>query len=218
MAMVVAPEEQHLLLTDEPWETYTRLLRTFSERRHLRISYDRGTLEIVTLSPERELLKHLVSRLIVAATEELGLPIAGCGSLTLRRRKRRRGLEPDEAFWIQNESKVRNLPAYRPQRDIPPDLVVEMDVSHASLDRLPIYAVLGVPEIWRVVQGAVRFLVRTGTDARDHDAGYSPVEESRALPGVTTARVNELLARRGLVEQNALVREFREGLRRSIAN
>ncbi|MCY2968232.1 MAG: Uma2 family endonuclease [Planctomycetota bacterium] len=189
MATVAASQEQHLLLTDEPWETYTRLLRTFSERRHLRISYDRGTLEIVTLSPEHELLKHLVSRLIVAATEELGLPIAGCGSLTLRRRKRRRGLEPDEAFWIQNESTVRNLPAYRPQRDIPPDLVVEIDVTHASLDRLPIYAGLGVPE---------------------------PVEESRALPGVTTARVNELLARRGLVEQNALVLEFREGLRRTI--
>jgi hypothetical protein len=27
--------------------------------------------------------------------------------------------------------------------------VVEVDITHPSLDKLPIYAVLGVPEVWR---------------------------------------------------------------------
>src|SRR5260221_2335833 len=100
---------QRFVLYGEPWEPYVRLLRMFDDRRHLRITYDRGALEIMTLSSEHEQWKRLIARLIVALTEELGLPIAEYGSMTMKRRKKQRGLEPDDCFWIQNEAQVRNL-------------------------------------------------------------------------------------------------------------
>jgi len=33
--------------------------------------------------------------------------------------------------------------------DPPPDLIIEVDITSPSLNKFPIYAALGVPEIWR---------------------------------------------------------------------
>src|SRR5208282_5710304 len=106
MSTVSLPPEQRLLLDGVDWQTYGRLLRALGHRPSVRLTYDRGTLEIMTLSHEHESYAHLLGRFIVALTEELGLPIKGGGSTTFRRRKRRRGLEPDESYWIANESLV----------------------------------------------------------------------------------------------------------------
>src|SRR4051812_38419232 len=107
MSVVHATEEgQRLVLYDVPWETYTRLLRLFVKR-SFRLTYDRGTLEIMTLSPEHEGYSYILGRFIDALTEELGLPIKGGRSTTFRRRKRQRGLEPDNCFWIASEPRVR---------------------------------------------------------------------------------------------------------------
>src|SRR5439155_310836 len=84
---------------------------------------------------------------IGALADELGLPLMRGGSTTLRRRRKQRGLEPDRCFWIANE------PAVRAVRDLdlrihpPPDLAVETDVTNSSLDRMGIYAALGVLEV-----------------------------------------------------------------------
>src|SRR5262249_47617683 len=117
--------------------------------RRFRITYDRGKLEIMTLSAGHERPKHLLGRLVEALTDELEINIAGYGSLTIKRRREERGLESDECYWIQNESKVRNLKKLDLRRDPPPDLVLEIDVTRSSLDRLGIYQALRVPEVWR---------------------------------------------------------------------
>src|SRR5207302_9413364 len=99
------------------------------------------------------LLEHdndgqFLGRLIVALTEELGLPIKGGGSVTMRRRRRRRGLEADECFWIANAARMAGRRRLDLRTDPPPDLALEVDVTHSSLDRMGIYAALGVPEVW----------------------------------------------------------------------
>jgi Uma2 family endonuclease len=147
MSTVQVPAGQRLVLSGIDWRTYGRLLRAFDERPGVRLTYDRGVLEIMTLSPEHERFKHLLRRLIEALAEEMGLTIAGFGSMTFRRRRRRRGLEADECFWIANEPRVRGKDRIDLRVDPPPDLVVEVDVSRSSLDRLAIYASLGVPEV-----------------------------------------------------------------------
>jgi len=138
---------QSLLLSGVSWRTYLRLLRTFADRR-LRITYDRGALEIGTLSPEHEHFKTLLGYLILVLVEELGGNMASFGSMTFLGRKRRRGLEPDQCYWIQNEPLVRYQDSIDLARDPPPDLVVEIDLSPSALDRLAIYAALRVPEVW----------------------------------------------------------------------
>ena len=88
MSPVPAPSGQRLVLSGVSWRTYERLLRAFDDR-HVRLTYDRGALEIRTLSPEHERSKHLLNYLIGVLVEELGWNMAGFGSMTFKGRKRR---------------------------------------------------------------------------------------------------------------------------------
>jgi Uma2 family endonuclease len=100
------PAGAYLYLTDVDWPTYTRLLRAFAERPRVHLTYDRGELEIITPLLEHDDDSRFLGRLIVTLTEELSLPIHGGGSVTIRQRRRRRGLEPDECFWIANAHRM----------------------------------------------------------------------------------------------------------------
>jgi Uma2 family endonuclease len=202
-----APSEQRFLLQGVSWRTYGRLLRAFADRPGVRLTYDRGTLELMTLSHEHESLGHLLGRLVVALTEELGLPLKGGGSTTFRRRRRRRGLEPDESYWIASEPLVRGRDQIDLRRDPPPDLALEIDVTHSSLDRLAIYAALGVPEVWRLEGQALTFHV---LDANGH---YQVQSNSVAFPQLTPTDVGNFLALRGQMDENTLVRQFRGWVR-----
>jgi Uma2 family endonuclease len=210
MSTVQVPAGQRLVLSGIDWRTYGRLLRAFDERPGVRLTYDRGVLEIMTLSPEHERFKHLLRRLIEALAEEMGLTIAGFGSMTFRRRRRRRGLEADECFWIANEPRVRGKDRIDLRVDPPPDLVVEVDVSRSSLDRLAIYASLGVPEVWRFAEQALTFHV-LGTNGRYSSATHSP-----SFPLVTPADVTGFLALRGQLDEIALVRHVRAWVRQRL--
>ena len=194
---------QRLLLDGEPWETYSKLLRLFDERRHLRITYDRGALELMTLSAEHERAKHLIGTLIIVLAYDLGLPIAGYGSLTFKRRRKQRGLEPDECYWIRNEAKVRNLTKFSFRRDPPPDLVVEVDISASSLNRLLIYAVMGVLEVWRY-DGDTLGVYILGADRK-----YTIQDRSMAFPFLRPADLLQFLAMYSAQGETEMVRTFR---------
>src|SRR5437870_3306599 len=90
-----------LILDGVAWQNYLRLLRAFDDR-HLRITYDRGALEIMTLSPEHERFKHLLNYLISVLVEELGWDMAGFGSMTFKSSRQRRGLERSEERRVGN--------------------------------------------------------------------------------------------------------------------
>jgi Uma2 family endonuclease len=207
MATVAAPTEQHFLLTGIDWPTYAHLLRSFAGRRGLRLTYDRGDLELMTLSPEHEQWVSLLRRLVEAFTEELSLPLRSGRSTTLRRRRRRRGLEPDECYWIQNEPLVRHLDRLDLRRHPPPDLALEIDVTHSSIDRMPIYAALRVPEVWRFDGQNLAFF------ALDPQGRYTPISHSLAFPQLTPADLLRFLALRGQLDENAILRQFRAWVR-----
>ncbi|HEV3116802.1 MAG TPA: Uma2 family endonuclease, partial [Gemmataceae bacterium] len=202
MATVRNPPDQRLLLYGVSWQEYGRTLRAFAERPSLRVTYDRGVLELMTLSLEHEAIVRFFSLLILALTLELGLPLKGGGSTTFRKRGRRRGLEPDECYWIASESLVRGKDKIDLRRDPPPDLALEVDISYSTLDRMTIYAALRVPEIWRYDGRALDFWV-LGPDGR-----YAAAARSKAMPQVASADLTGLLALRGTMDENALFRHF----------
>ena len=88
--------------------------------------------------------------MIFTLTQELHLPFHLGRSTTLRRRRKQRGLEPDDCYWIAHASDMRGKTAFNSRTDPPPDLAIEVDITHSSLDRMAIYAKLRVPEVkWR---------------------------------------------------------------------
>ena len=207
MSITQAPAQQRFILFSEPWGAYTRWLKLFDERRHVRITYDRGTLEVVTLTHEHEHRAALLARLAVAWTEERGLPIKSGKSTTFRRRDVERGLEPDECFWIANEALVRNRERLDLRHDPPPDLVIEIEVTRSSVPRMPIYAALRMPEVWRITRGVLTFQVLQS------DGKYGAVPVSRALPPLKPADLQKYLDLRGTMDENAVLRQFRAWVR-----
>jgi len=140
--------DRRFLLSGVSWGTYEALLTDVGES-PIRLSFDAGDLEFMSPGGLHDRYKYRFGRLIGALTEELDIQVDGCGSTTLRSVQLNKGLEPDEAFYIRNEPRVRGKLDMDLEVDPPPDLAVEIDISSSSVDREGIYAALGVPELWR---------------------------------------------------------------------
>jgi Uma2 family endonuclease len=208
MSIVQTPSRaQRFRLDGISWRAYEKLLRAFEDERHLRITYDRGCLEIMTLSPRHERPKHLLGQLVIMLALELDMNIAGYGSMTMKRRLEKRGLESDECYWIQNETKVRNLKKFDLNRDPPPDLVLEIDVTHSSLNRLAIYAALRVPEVWRWDEETLQVQVLSA------EGQYEIREQSTAFPSFRPADLVRFLKMGATIGETAMLRAFREWIR-----
>lgn len=149
MAIAATPSAQRVTLKHISWRTFETLLAEMGEDRGCRLTYDGGTLEIMTPLMPDEHHNRLLAYLIVILAEELNLPVKSVGSLTCKRQDLLKGVEPDSAFYIEHEPLVRNQRHIDLAVDPPPDLVIEVDYTRSSVDKLAIYAALGVPELWR---------------------------------------------------------------------
>jgi Uma2 family endonuclease len=152
---------QYLYLEGVSWELYEHLLKVVGNR-PLRLTYDNGELEIMSPLPEHEAGKKLLGRMAETLGFELNWPMRSYGSTTFRRKDRAKGLEPDECYYFRNESRMRGKKRWIAKRDPPPDLVIEIDITSRSVAREPIYAALGVPEIWRYERRSVKCLHLVG--------------------------------------------------------
>lgn len=210
MPHVLTRRRQRLLIRNADWREYTQLLRIFGERPGYRLTYDRGTLEIMSPLLDHDNSAYLLGRLVDALTEELHLPIKGGRSTTFRRRKRQRGLEPDNCYWIANEAAMRGKTEVDLRIDPPPDLCIEIDVTNSSLDRMKIYAALAVPEVWRLEGDLLTFNVL------QPNRRYAAQPNSLAFPKVTPADLLNFLALRIQLDENAIISQFRDWIRQNL--
>lgn len=205
------PATQHFLLTDIAWRTYVAF-GNLLEGRNLRLTYDRGELEFMTLSPEHERFKHLSVLLLAVLAEELNIDMAGYGSMTFRREDLERGLEPDECYGIAHEARIRGRTQIDLATDPPPDLVVEVEITRNVLDRLPIFAALRVSEVWRWDGTALGILLLQG------DGQYAKSERSRAFPFLPMNEFARFLAPNADRSEIQMIRTFRAWIQQERGN
>ena len=146
MSIATPPAEKRVLLSNIAWSTFEDLAR--SDRAGARFTYDCGYLEIMPLSLRHERIKKRIAMMIEAAARKIEAPLVGAGSTTLKIAMKRRGVEPDECYYLAHAGAVRDVEELDLSVDPPPDLAVEVDISSSSLDQLAIYADMGVPEVW----------------------------------------------------------------------
>lgn len=200
------PFQEHVYLPGVSYATYEGIVTEIEGRRRLRITYDHGRMEIMSPTQDHERPKKLIGRMIEVLTEELGIPIMSCGQTTFKDRLLDCGLEPDECYYIQHEAEVRGR-TVKLRVDPPPDLVVEVDVTTSVIDRFPIYAALGFPEIWQYVNGeiVIHLLQKKGQcDVKN---------ESLALPMITVQKMVEHLDRCHETDETTWIRAFRHWVR-----
>jgi Uma2 family endonuclease len=191
---------EHVVLYDVPWHAYEAILEAMVDRR-LRHTYDCGVLEIMSPLKRHDRSKKILARMIEAASLALDIDIQSIGSTTLRREEIEKGLEPDECYYVAHEAVVRHEEDYDPNRDPPPDLAIEVDVTHSSINRMDVYRALGIPEVWRLFDGKVTFhrLIR---------GRYAKTDHSLAFPVLTPSVVTKFLLRRRELSENALIKQF----------
>ena len=182
MATVIQPVDQPVLMDGVSWETYEALLADGGDRRRTRMTFDQGVLEIVTPSYEHEHAGNVVAKVAEAILDARRQDYAPAGSTTFKDQGVGRGFEPDASYYVEHAAQIRGLTHIDLDNDPPPDLVIEIDVSRSSLDKLPVYAGLGVPEVWRHQHGRVQMYRLAG-------GSYVEVEDSAVIPGLSGARL-----------------------------
>jgi len=188
-----------------PWESYEAILDSFGDRR-FRHTYKEGTLEMMSPSEEHEWLKEFIGRLIEMAAYQLDLPIKSTGSTTQRHPNLLRGLEPDLSYYIQHETEVRGRRTVDAIQTRPPDLVVEVEITHKVIDRLEAYSTLNVPEVWRYRDETLEFF------ALGEQGSYTRVDASIALPRITSDDLTRFILMLDEHDENTVLRAFVEWL------
>ena len=118
------PYDALLVLHNVTWEEYEDLLAEVGEARGLRISFNDGTLKVMTLSSENEKYALFINRLVAAISFRLRINILFFGSTTMRKREKTKGNEPDACFYVQTASAIGNRIHLDFAVDPPPDVVV----------------------------------------------------------------------------------------------
>ncbi len=148
MATLTLPSDT-VILPGVSWEEYERLSDENPPTRGRRLTFDRGVLQIMTLSAGHEYPSAIVSQLVEAIAELLDLEVCESGSTTFRREDLEKGFEADTSFYFRNVRGMQGREVIDLTVDPPPDLVVEIDITHGTLDKLPLFAAVGVAEVWR---------------------------------------------------------------------
>ena len=177
------------------WEQYETLITTVGDRPRLRMSYLDGTLEIMTISPEHEMIKKMIARLLEIYAIEADLALYSTGSATFRQRAARRGLEADESYCLDR------------RKDIP-DIAIEVVLTSGVIDKMNIYQGLGVLEVWVWQAGTI-----VVQQLREDRSGYTECPGSALIPALNL----QLLADHILPqEEPQALRRFRTLIRKQI--
>ena len=167
--------EERILLSDIRWEFYLTFCEEIGER-PIRLSYSEGLLEIMITHSPHEFYKTMLAKLIEMVILERNLPVRSGGAMTFQRHDLEKGFEPDECWWIEHEAAVRGKREFDFQQDPPPDLAIEVEMSRSLVNRIGIFAAMGVEELWRYNGSRLRFCVL------QDDGRYQEQETSLAFP------------------------------------
>lgn len=177
--------ERRVLVRHLSWDGYQTILNILGQRCNTKLTYYHATLEIMTPLEEHENSSALIGNFVTILTEELNLPIKTMDSTTLSRADLASGAEPDKCYYITNEQQVRGKRVDL-QTDPPPDLVVEVDITHTDINKNELYAEMGIAEFWRYDGNILTIYLLQGIQ-------YVESDNSALFPGIAKERLYEFL-------------------------
>ncbi len=187
------------------WQSYEQILAALGNDRAARLTYYKGTLEIVSPLEEHESVSDRIGILIHILTEELNLNIKSMASTTLNKPELKVGSEPDKCYYIQNEPAVRGK-IVDLAIDLPPDLILEVDITHTDINKNQLYQEMKVPEFWR-------YNGKTLTIYLLNDNQYIESETSPNFPLLTKSKMYEFLVQCNTQGETQTKLSFRTWLR-----
>jgi Uma2 family endonuclease len=175
-------DDQSLVLRGVDWDQYVTINDALPDRRGLRMIYIDGSLTFLTLSRRHDWFVDYLDSIIKAITLGCGIEMDVAGSATFRLAGERVGVEGDRTYYFGQHTEIMGGPL-----DIdlttqpPPDLAIEVELTHRADKAIATYARIGVPEVWRFDAGrwTLTFL------SLGENGSYQPAAKSRCLPLLT---------------------------------
>jgi Uma2 family endonuclease len=199
-----------LILSGVTWADYEAMLRIIGERR-IFVNYDCGVMEVMVPSYIHEDIRDCLRVTVDILCEELGIPMKAGGTTTHRREDLEKGVEPDECYWLNARAAAM---VGRRELDLTvdpaPSLVIEVNYTSSSVNRMAIYAALGVEEIWRFDKRLTFLALRD-------DGSYESIDRSRQFPGLTVAEAARQLDAFRSMGRLEWMRAFRRHVRDGLA-
>lgn len=199
------PAGSNVFLRGQSWEDYESIIESVGEASGLRISFDGENVKITTLSTKHEKYVRFIEMIITTLTLKTRKKILHFGSATMKSSRQERGSEPDCCFYIQNAELVAHKNSIDFSRDVPPDVVVEIDVHHSSMEKFEIYAKLKVPEFWLYDGERLRIY-------QLENESYRAVKKSPSLPILTDSILTDFLNRLENSDQYEILLDFEKWL------
>ncbi|PAX52748.1 Uma2 family endonuclease [Brunnivagina elsteri] len=201
--------ETRTQLQNITWQTFKAMLSEMGSERNNRIAYELGIVEIMTPLMPHENSNRLIEVFVGVMCEELGLEIKRTGSLTLTRDDLERGGEPDSSYYIQNESLVRDKESIDLEKDPPPDIVLEVEYSRSAINKVNLYAAMGIPEFWRFNGNVLRIYTLSGKE-------YTEVQISPTFNPILVKEIPRFIQQAKKNGENTTTREFRTWVKQQI--
>jgi Uma2 family endonuclease len=198
-------ETASVVIDGATWADYEAMLHIIGER-HIFVNYDQGVMEVMVPTHFHERIIEFLALTVDILAEELDLTCEAGGSTTHRRADLEKGVEPDKCYWLH----AKGL-AMLGRRDLDltidpaPSLVIEVNYTSSSVDRMGIFAALGVDEVWRYHRG-LKFLRLEG-------GVYKPMDRSLNLPMLTLAEADRLLEESRNMGRVPWMKAFRQHVR-----
>jgi Uma2 family endonuclease len=175
------PKADRIIIRNVSWETYERLTEDLAHQSSPRLTYDRGVLEIMSPYWEHGRGEVMLGEIARLALDETETDFEHAGPVTFKREDLERGFEPDRCFYIQNAEYVRGKKRLDMKVDPPPDLLIELDVTKDSMDKFPIFAAMGMPEVWRCEDAPEIWVLRRGRYVRSNDSLAIPILSEKLI-------------------------------------
>ncbi|NUQ75517.1 MAG: Uma2 family endonuclease [Polyangiaceae bacterium] len=187
----VLDRDERFVIYGVSWPAYVAIRNALDDHAGLHLTYLEGTLELMSPSNAHEEYKTIIARLVEAYAEEMDLDLNGFGSMTVRKRAKKRGLEPDECYSLGQPGKV-------------PDIAIEVVLTSGVVNKMTVYEGLGVPEVWVWEAGAFKILRLT-------ERGYEPRRRSEVLPDLDFQFLASFVETGG--SQTPRIKAFRRAIR-----
>ncbi|MDZ8242230.1 MAG: Uma2 family endonuclease [Nostoc sp. ChiQUE01a] len=198
------------VLQNISWQTFKAMLADMGSQRNKRLAYDNGIVEIMTPLMPHENSNRLIEGFVLVLCEEFGLEVKSAGSLTMTRDDLEQGAEPDSSYYIQNEFLVRNKENIDLNIDPPPDLILEVEYSRSKINKLNLYASMGVTEFWRYNGTVLRIYTL-------NNGQYSQSENSPTFASVLVTEIPRFIQESKKIGQIAATRAFRSWVKQQMS-
>lgn len=181
--------EQRFIHPGMSWQQFKSIQAGFEDSPGIRLFYYREELEILSVSPQHEIISQLIGILLAEYFVEKGIEFTPTGSFT-QEKEGEASAQADQSYFLG-------------ELGITPDLSIEVVITSGSLDKLNRYQVLGVPEVWFWEDGLFKLY-------HLKNSNYERIYRSEILKDLDIDLLTQCVLMTSRIEA---IRTFRQGLR-----